>query len=282
MNLNINFAMTFPPQKSIIIGLLRIADGINEYSLSEISSCTGIPDGKSTGKVKPSIDYAVSMGLLNAETKNGLYILKRTPLAEIIVLEDFGLTEDITLQVLNYFLSSNSIGCIPWNLIVRNAIILQGDTVDNCALSDKLEREFGKDKKQQKRVTTPFRSAHKDFFQSINFVSEDGDNKIKINRLPVNKRFIFMYAYSLLFDWEKLLINKNEHTEKSHNEIGFDDIIFKIQWGAGFHWDEKTVFEVLELMAEKNIIKLNKQLVPMTVIRNIESKDVLPKIFSLL
>lgn len=46
--------------------LLRIADR-RERSVQEISEETGIPTGKFTGKVKPHIEYARYMGLIEKE-----------------------------------------------------------------------------------------------------------------------------------------------------------------------------------------------------------------------
>lgn len=56
--------MTFLPERLYLTQLMKYAS--NEYSgsLFEISEETGIPTGESTGKVKPHIDYAVGMGIL--------------------------------------------------------------------------------------------------------------------------------------------------------------------------------------------------------------------------
>jgi len=89
MNKNINFAMTFPPEKSIIIVLLQIADGCTERNIDEISSYTGIPVGKSSGKVKPNIDYAQAMGLINYKVNKGNYVLSKSNLGQVIYEEDY-------------------------------------------------------------------------------------------------------------------------------------------------------------------------------------------------
>jgi hypothetical protein len=278
MNTNINFAMTFPPEKTIIIGLLNIADGVSQYSLDEISSVTGIPKGNSSGKVKPNIDYAQAMGLINFTSKAGMYILTRTKLAEIIYQEDFGLNETLTMQMLNYFMSSESIGTSLWNLLIRNKSIVSGDFIDSHALETKLERDHKKSVEQQQRVISPLKSAHRDFFSSISFIEESLEKRIKINKLSVNSRFVFMYAYTLLFDWEALLYDKSDVI----NEIDINKITSTLKWAEGFHWSEKDMFEALELISEKQIIKINKQLTPATVIKNSKSEDILNKLYSLI
>lgn len=58
---NLNFHQTFPPTTDGISRLLSVADRGGAYTKEEISQMTGIPTGKSSGKVEPYIRYAVYM-----------------------------------------------------------------------------------------------------------------------------------------------------------------------------------------------------------------------------
>ncbi len=81
MSENVNFHMTFPPTPAYIGRLLKIADG-RVRTVAEIAEETGIPEGASSGKVRPHIQYASYMGLLNSTD------FTRTPLGKIVYLED--------------------------------------------------------------------------------------------------------------------------------------------------------------------------------------------------
>ena len=69
---NLNFHQTFKPEKQYIGSILNVADNTDGIGVQEISSYTGIPNGKSSGKVEPHIIYANYMGLIEYEKKNGL------------------------------------------------------------------------------------------------------------------------------------------------------------------------------------------------------------------
>ena len=80
MSENVNFHMTFPPTPAYIGCLLKIADG-RVRTVAEIAEETGIPEGASSGKVRPHIQYASYMGLLNSSD------FTRTPLGKIVYLD---------------------------------------------------------------------------------------------------------------------------------------------------------------------------------------------------
>ena len=73
-NININFHKTFKAEGQYISSILEIADGKTWFTTREISEMTGIPQGKSSGKVEPHINYAEYMGLIKSEKekKDGL------------------------------------------------------------------------------------------------------------------------------------------------------------------------------------------------------------------
>lgn len=277
MNKNLNFAMTFPPEKYCIIALLGIADGVTEWKVDDISSYTGIPQGKSSGKVKPTINYAEAMGLITCKSQNGGYVFSKTSLGELINQEDYGLNELLTLQLLNYFLSSRTIGSVVWYEMMRDYTIRKDSNkkvIDNLSMQIKFQKDFGKEQKEQARVVGPFKSAHSSFFEELSLCYENTAKEIEFSSLAVNKRFIYMYAYTLIYDWERLF--------STESEISFENIINDISWGLGFQWDNEVTFSVLELLEHEHIIKINKQLAPMTIIKNISSQDILYKIYSLL
>ena len=62
---NLNFHQTFKPEIQYISSILSISDGSTSYEIKDISNLTGIPNGKSSGKVEPHILYSYYMGLID-------------------------------------------------------------------------------------------------------------------------------------------------------------------------------------------------------------------------
>lgn len=270
MNENLNFAMTFSPSKDLIINLLRVADG-EERDADEISEYTAMPGGDSSGKLRPQLDYARAMGVLEYSYDKKKYIIRKTALGETLYDEDFSFDEKITLQLLNYNMSSKTNGTLVWNLLTRK--ILSSKPTSYVTIYNFLEAKYEKDEKSSKRIFTPYKSAQKSFFQVLNFI-EDSDNEIKIKPLKIDKRHAYMYAYTLLNDWEILF--------PKESEITFFQLSDEIEWGQGFGWDEEDTFIALQLCEEYGAIRINKQLVPMTIVRNISKEESLRRMFDLL
>ena len=76
---SVNFHKTFSPQDSYLAKILELA--VNGYSgtKEDISAVTGIPTGKTSGKVIPHILYAYYMGLIKYQLNKGIYSLNVTP-----------------------------------------------------------------------------------------------------------------------------------------------------------------------------------------------------------
>ena len=109
MSENVNFHMTFPPTPAYIGRLLKIADG-RVRTVAEIAEETGIPEGASSGKVRPHIQYASYMWLLNSSD------FTRTPLGKIVYLEDCMLTEKLT-QMLCHVNMISPTGAPMWRYL---------------------------------------------------------------------------------------------------------------------------------------------------------------------
>ena len=60
---SVNFHKTFAPQDSYISKILELAEQGYSGNKEEISDITGIPTGKTSGKVIPHILYSKYMGI---------------------------------------------------------------------------------------------------------------------------------------------------------------------------------------------------------------------------
>jgi hypothetical protein len=95
--LPLNFPQDFLPDRDLIARLLAFAADGGAGTMVEIGTATGIPTGKSTGKVEPMIHYARGMGLIAAEKASGRWSLAPSALGALVLQQDRFLDEPVTL-----------------------------------------------------------------------------------------------------------------------------------------------------------------------------------------
>ena len=103
-SLPLNLPQTFLPERRLLAKLLAFAADHGNGDKEAISAATGIPTGKSTGKVEPMIRYAQGMGLISAERAPGQWRLSLTPLGQTVRREDPFLSEAVTIWLLHLML----------------------------------------------------------------------------------------------------------------------------------------------------------------------------------
>lgn len=273
-SINLNFHATFNPDFEYITKILEIADQSDGLTKEEISDVTGIPTGKSTGKVEPHIMYCKYMKLINFKKENKKYYINSTDLGKIIKLEDLYFLENITKLICHYFLTSRMDGAILWSKIFRDMQYKYGNNIKESIVIRELEEEFN-----IKIKISPFNSCyiHEKSLASLNLVkfSDLKDDKIiSFNKNIYYEDALYVYAFTLIKELEEL--------DQNRKEFSINEIIQELKWNQGFCWDENMAIEVLEKINDESIINLNRQLNPMTVIINKSSEDILDSLYSLL
>lgn len=271
---NLNFHASFNPDFEYIAKIVQIADNCEGLSKEEISEFTGIPTGASSGKVEPHINYAKLMNVIDFKKEGSKYYIYSTSLGKVIENEDLYFLENLSKLVCNYFLTSKIYGAPMWYEIVRCMSNKYGNEIKESIVLKDLTEKFN-----IKVNMTPFRSCYKHekslaTLDLINIQELDNENLVVFNKNSYDDENIYVYAYSLIKDLEGLDCNRKEF---SINEI-FDDIA----WQRGFCWDEEIAMMILEKLNDLNIISLNRQLNPITVITNTKSEDIVNEIYSLL
>ena len=256
---NLNFHMTFPPTPAYLGRLLRVMDGTKRSS-AEIAEMTGIPEGASTGKVKPHIDYAAHMGLIDKES----YSL--TALGKAVKSEDVTFSEKLTLLLCHSMLTSVT-GASMWRFFFRELMAENPDGVSNQLLDDAMRSKYGENAKYRPVITT-----YTNQFTALNLLRSEGD-RVSVVKIPFEQDMIYVYAYSLLHEWESIFPSEVEITAGEFSQLKF---------GRIFGWDDSTEYEVLQRLAAKGIVVVNSQLVPFTVKRVTTADAVIPKLYSLL
>ena len=270
-NYNLNFHETFLPDITYLSKILLNADMIDNKTKEEISGFTGIPTGKSSGKVVPHIEYLKFMNLIEYEkSKGGKFIIKRTSLGNKIIQEDPYMNERITKIMINYFLTSKKFGAEMWNLIFREFPYVYGTIIDSTIVINEIEKYYGKKVKLGAFNST---YGNSNSFSDIE-VLRIKDEKYEFNSLGFEYEGFYMYFYTLLAELEAL--------DSLRKEFTYNEIFHEIKWNIGFQWSEVDAIEVLERFESKGLISINRQLNPTTVILNVNSIDICKKIYGLL
>ena len=266
--INVNFHQTFKPEKQYIGSILDVANMAEPMTIKDISATTGIPNGKSSGKVEPHISYAKFMGLIEAKKKDGSIMLERTALGELVSMEDPGLQEQLTILLCHAMMLRDNNGADVWSVVLKKILPTYRNGIKKDILLIELEKLF--DGKVNKKNFAPFIGSYEDMFAELNILSIDKDS-IKINAHQYNKEYVYLYAYTLFEYWNELFPNQDEISEIQFKELNY---------GKVFGWSEQQEYEVLEYLADNGLIRMNKQLVPYTILQLADKDSVMERLYS--
>ena len=89
--------------------------------------------------------------------------------------------------------------------------------------------------------------------------------------MQYNREYLYVYAFVLLEYWKEDYPDQDEITSDQLKELHFGDV---------FGWDMQAEYETLEHLVDKGILRLNRQLVPYTILKMTESGDLADKLYS--
>ncbi len=265
---NVNFHQTFKPESQYISSILNVADGESQLSIKDISSLTGIPQGKSSGKVEPHILYANYMGLIDYEKKNGQIKLKKTPLGEIVSIEDPGLQEPLTKLLLHVMMLRKDEGVSVWSIIFKKILPKYRSGIKKDMLLLELNQIY--DGKISAKNIAPFYGSYDDLFSELNLITI-ADEIIMVKPLVYDKEFIFLYALGLWEYWDEKFAHQEEISSLQFEELNY---------GKSFGWDVQNEYKILEHLADRGLIRMNRQLMPYTILRLADKQELISRLYS--
>jgi len=249
-----NFHCSFKPERQYINGMLRFAASGSEGDARAIAASTGIPMGKSTGKVPAILDYCRGMGLIriSGKKRSSKKAPELTPFGRSVLLEDPFLKTEVSQWIAHLNLCSPKFGADVWYQVFFRGAHSLGMTFDRSELESYLSLVYGIEKSG---LIGPFVGMYQDeaAFGICRALAESGST---INRNPAPLNDEYGYAYGA---WLLQLFSDNfpEQGQISTTELDAQ---------AGFRkipgWDVGSYQCVLALVEKKGLIEVDRHMEP--------------------
>lgn len=266
---SLGFHQTFKPERKCLTALLTSLLESSDKTPEEISKITGIPTGKSSGKVVPTICYLEYMGMISAKLSEKKYHLNYTEIGQQVQIEDPGLLENLTLLLLHCMLVRRGAGASLWSLAICNILPKYNGEINKSNFEKELELYFKKEV-----AVAPFHGTYSGLFEQLGILKVDSDGYTLVPH-EYNPEFIYLYAlilYEYWNDWYSLH-DEEEKREKHLSNVEITSLqLEETGFRFPFGWTEQKEYQVLEHLHDKGIIVLNRQMSPFTI-RKISSLE---------
>lgn len=257
------------PERRFIASLLDYIALGKKGTLKDMSEDTGIPMGKSTGKLPAIVDYSLGMGLIQLhEVKNHIKIYSLTPFGKIIYLEDKFLGEEMTQWLVHMNLCRFDIGARAWNVVFTDALDTIGSSFSKSELENYLISLFGigKDRTGPMLITYLEDAALK----RAGILEEKGEIILR-KKAPIIDTYTISYSAYIL--------NLLEIFFPEENQVTLDDFQEKTKWFDICLWDQGDIDYIFSLIERKGYISVDRQMHPWIIEKKSMSVKLWPYIF---
>mgnify|MGYP000170187156 FL=1 len=282
--LPLNFSQTFLPDRRLLGQLLRFAASNGRGDKEAIGSETGIPTGKSTGKVEPMIHYARGMGLITAERERGEWQLGATALGAEVLREDAFFSEPLTLWLLHLLLCRRS-GleepargiADPWFALFAEGRYSLGAEFTEAALHRVLVQRHG-EKGYLKGLSTlvPRMYLERASFGGAGILTEttaaDGGARLRCAAAPLDETLFPAYALVLWLLWDGLFA--------AERQLAFDELARATRLLNLLGWGQEPAAQWLDWMATQGWLQLDRHTGAALLMRLQETDAVIAALYS--
>ncbi|MFP4310011.1 MAG: hypothetical protein ACLFQQ_22595 [Desulfococcaceae bacterium] len=261
--LGLRFHQTFIPERHYLSSLLRFAAAGGTGSNIEISEKTGIPTGKSSGKVPAILQYAQGMNLVFAEGKLPGRRIRPTPWGEAVLAHDPALGHAFTQWMAHLHLCRRQGGAEIWFRTFGPGSDALGKEFQRETLDRYLTGLFGPAKRS---LIGPMKGTYQESaaLQKAGALAADGETFLRVPA-PLEPAFAHGYAAFLLSLWDRHFPEDRQATLSDFEEETF--------WGRIHGWDEGQRKQALGMMAEKGALLIDKQMEPWVLTRQASAAD---------
>lgn len=272
--LPVNFHRTFIPERHYIAALLRFAAAGKSGDYATIHQATGIPFGKTEGKVPAIIDYARAMWLVELPEgeRNAVKRPSLTPFGRSVLLEDTPLSETLTQWMCHLHMCRADGGADAWVTVFREARHTLGMRFSEQQLEDLLVQRFGA--ANRSRTGPMIRMyAEKTAFASAGVIRQSGDTLAR-SPAPSTKDCGPAYAAWLLSICERHFPDQQQ--------IPVTDLERLAGWQSISGWSDRETQEILARVQALHAISVDRQMQPWIVRPTAKSADWWPRIYEAL
>ena len=288
--LPLNLPQTFLPERRLLAKLLSFAADQGGGNKEAISAATGIPTGKSTGKVEPMIRYTQGMGLVNAEKAASQWRLSLTHLGHIVQREDPFLSEPVTIWLLHLMLCRRCGRSTPargiadaWFALFADSSFHLGSRFTPTAWLDLLIERHG-----QKTYLPPLASVVLRSYLETNSLAcspvalsplkvEEGSSKrfrdqwIIRQSAPVEQRFFPAYAAAFYLNWDELFA--------AETQVALDEFADQSRFFTVLGWNQTAVSRGLDWMIDQGILQIDRHTGTPMLLRLRETAPIIARVY---
>lgn len=260
--LPLNFPQTFLPDRRLLARLLPFAADNGGGDKVQIGESTGIPTGKSTGKVEPMIHYARGMGLIKANREASHWQLALTPLGRIVAEQDPYLSQPVTLWLLHLMLCRRCGLTDPatgiadtWFALFAESGLRLGSRFGQAGYLGYLTDRHGAKGYLKGLSGLVLRSyLEANCFGPIDVLSVESSGAESIYQrraAPVERSHFPAYAACFFLVWDALY--------PSHDQLAMADFFTQTRCLEVLGWDRGTASRWLDWMADRGLIQIDRQ-----------------------
>lgn len=241
-----SFNLTFIPERKNLVKILGLCQKgtLGKLTDKEISFETGIPTGKSSGKVQPTIKYAQAMGLMREENPKDFRLL---PFGEAVLEQDYGMDYPITQWVAHAFLCDQRNGAEAWNKTFSDWMPGTSRTLQYLA------NQAG----EPEKVYTPTIRMYSNplSFASAQIVTED--TEYRRNAAPLASENMFGYG--------AVFAQCLHEYFPGAMQVALDEFDKTSQYAMRFGWDSQQLQSLMSELSAMGIVKVHAFVSPVVV-----------------
>lgn len=261
--LSVSFHLTFIPERRLVTALLDYASKDQQGTIQEMAEVTGIPMGKSSGKMLAILDYARGMGLI--ELNEGKTIKKPalSKFGKVVYKEDRFLGEEIVQWIAHLNLCRGDKGAKTWHETFARGRSALGSIFSKQQLEEYLNVVCGQGKDRTgPLVTTYLDDAALKRAGALSLL----DNELVRKKAPLLEAYAKPYSAYLL---SLLDIYFPEQVQ-----IALTDFQEKTLWFDICLWNENDINLFFSLLERKGYISVDRQRKPWIIERLKSTHDV--------
>jgi hypothetical protein len=247
--ISLSFHQTFSPERKNLSALMKHVAQPKETDLVEIADATGIPTGKSSGKVEPTINYARGMGLIDvSSSKASRWLLQLTPLGKIVLSEDQYIREGFTQWILHLQFCRRNRGAEAWYAVFGESSLALGNVFSEESLKSFLTNKYGKRSNLLGPLVRMYNSEAS--FFACRALIEDGD-LIKRNPAPCDKTHFPGYYYVFSALWDDFF--------NGEQQVAYEDYERTTHFFATTRWDVLQINRFINYLGDEGLVKIDRQ-----------------------